>query len=75
MPYARVLGFNDKGREILRRPSGVRVITRLAQAHGRTGKYFADIEYRASQLYELTLTHQDINRETQKPAIIHNVIH
>ena len=75
VPYARVLGFNDKGREILRRPSGVRVITRLAQAHGRTGKYFADIEYRASQLYELTLTHQDINRETQKPAIIHNVIH
>ena len=75
VPYARVLGFNDKGRKILRRQSGVRVITSLAQAQGRTGRYFADVEYRASQLYELTLSHQDINRETRKPVIIHNVIY
>ena len=59
VPYARVLGFNDKGREILRRDSGIGVITRLADAQGRTGKYFADVEYRASQLYELTLNHQE----------------
>ena len=75
VPYARVLGFSGKGREILRKPSGVRVITRLSQAQGRIGKYFADVEFRASQLYELTLNHQDINHETRKPVIIHNVIH
>ena len=72
VPYARVLGFNDNGREILRRTSGIRVITRLADAEGRTGKYFADVEFMASQLYELTLAHQDINRETRKPVIIHS---
>ena len=71
VPYARVLGFNEKGREILRRPAGIRVITRLADAQGKIGKYFADVEYRASQLYELTLNNPDFQRETQKPVIIH----
>ena len=75
VPYARVLGFNNKGRELLRRPSGIRVITRLSQAQGRTEKYFADVEYKVSQLYEFTLSHQDFNRETRKPVIIHNVIY
>ncbi|MBQ7220575.1 MAG: nucleotidyltransferase family protein [Synergistaceae bacterium] len=75
VPYARVLGFNDRGRDILRMKREIRVITRLADAQGQTGKYFADTEYRASQLYELTLTHQDFARETQKPVIIHSIIH
>ena len=71
VPYARVLGFSEKGREILRRASGIRVITRLADAQGKIGKYFADVEYRASQLYELTLKNPDFKRETKKPVIIH----
>ncbi|MBQ7155112.1 MAG: nucleotidyltransferase family protein [Synergistaceae bacterium] len=70
VPYARVLGFNDKGREILRKTSGIRVITRLAEVRDKIGKYFADVEFRASQLYELTLKNSDFKRETQKPVII-----
>ncbi len=76
VPYARVLGFTQKGREILKRHSenvrghsGIRVITRLAEAQGRIGKYFADVEYRASQLYELTQKKPDFQRETQKPVL------
>ena len=71
VPYARVLGFNEKGREILRKSAGIRVITRLAEAQGRIGKYFADVEYRASQLYELSTNHPDFRHETRKPVIIH----
>lgn len=71
VPYARVLGFTQKGREILKRHSGIRVITRLAEAQGKIGKYFADVEYRASQLYELTRKNPDFQRETKKPVIIH----
>ncbi len=97
VPYARVLGFNEKGREILRghsghntgtqsihmhsghntgtknvkRLAGIRVITRLSEAQGRIGKYFADVEYRASQLYALTMSHPDFRQETQKAVIIH----
>ncbi len=71
VPYARVLGFTQKGREILKRHSGIRVITRLTEAQGKIGKYFADVEYRASQLYELTRKNPDFQRETKKPVIIH----
>lgn len=71
VPYARVLGFTQKGREILKRASGIRVITRLADAQGKIGKYCADVEYRVSQLYELTLKNPDFQRETGKPVIIH----
>lgn len=71
IPYARVLGFNKKGREILRKHSGIRVITRLAEAQGKTEKYFADIEFKASQLYELTKNHPNFKHETRKPVIIH----
>ena len=71
VPYARVLGFTQKGRKILKGHSGIRVITRLADAQGKIGKYFADAEYRASQLYQLTKNHPDFQRETEKPVIIH----
>ena len=85
VPYARVLAFNDKGREILKGHSatekgnmnlkgysGIRVITRLADAQGKIEKYFADVEYRVSQLYELTQKNPDFQRETRKPVIIHD---
>ena len=70
VPYARVLAFNAKGRELLRRASGIPVITKLAQARGRAARYFADVEFRASHLYELTMNTPDFKRETQKPVII-----
>ena len=75
VPYARILGFNDKGRELLRKESGIRVISRLSEARNRREKYFAETEYRASQLYELTKTHPDFMHETRKPVIIQPVIH
>ena len=65
VPYARVLAFNEKGRKILRKPSGIRVITRLAEVRV---SYFAEAERKASQLYELTLQNPDMNRESQKPV-------
>ena len=69
VPYARVLAFTEKGREILRRcrkASHIPVITRLKDAEGDTGRFFAETEYRASQLYELTLSRLDMSRESHK---------
>ncbi len=67
VPYVRVLAFNAKGRELLREcRSDVKIITRLSEAEGRTGKFFAGVEFKASQLYELLLEKPDMKRETNK---------
>ena len=69
VPYARVLAFNERGREILRicrKTSSIPVITRLKDAEGVTGKFFAETEYRASQLYELTVDNHNMSQELQK---------
>ena len=66
--YARVLAFTERGRGILRmlrKVSGIPIITRLKDS-GVKGKYFAETEYRASELYELTMRRPDMTRETQK---------
>lgn len=64
VPYARVLGFNQRGRELLRNYSGnLRVITRLSEARTKRERYFADIEFKASQLYELLMNKPDMSRE------------
>lgn len=68
VPYARVLAFNDVGREILReraRDSDVKIITRLVEADDIRGKYFAGVEFRASWLYELLLRNTNMNNETR----------
>ena len=68
-PYARVLAFNETGRKILRehaKNSEIKFITRLKDAEGETGKFFSDFEIKASQLYELSLDAQDMNREFKK---------
>ena len=68
VPYARVLAFTEKGRMILRRLrkiSHIPIITRLKDS-GDNGKFFAETEYRASQLYELTMNNPDMTRELQK---------
>lgn len=67
IPYVRVLAFNHRGRMILKERS-VRscmpVITRLKDAEGRRGKFFADVEFKASSLYELLTEKPDMNHET-----------
>ena len=78
VPYARVLGFTRRGREILRKcgkDSEVKIITRLPEAEGRVGKYFAEVEYRASRLYELTVKNPNINNESQRPVIYNSENH
>lgn len=57
VPYARVLAFTDRGREILRmcrKTSSIPVISRLKDAQGVTGKFFVGTEYKASRLYAMT---------------------
>ena len=69
VPYIRVLGFNERGREILHEHSGIKVITKLSNINERIGKFFAQTEQKASQLFELTLNHQDFKNESQMPVI------
>ena len=67
VPYVRVLAFNERGREILREhESKIPVITRLSEARTRTGRFFADTEFKASSLYELLTERPDMNHETQR---------
>jgi len=68
-PYVRVLGFNDTGRKILRnysKNSDIKFITRLKDAKDKREKFFAGLELKASQLYELSLKNPDFNRELNK---------
>lgn len=69
VPYARVLAFNQRGREILRersKCSGIPIITRLKDAKSRTGKFFARTEIKASLLYEMLVMNPDMNHETHR---------
>ena len=69
VPYARVLAFNEKGREILRlcrKTSDIPVITSLKFAKTQTGKFFAETELKASSLYEMTMKNPDMRRENNK---------
>lgn len=66
VPYARVLAFNGRGRKLLhdnRGKSEVKIVTRLKEGEN----YFADIEFRASRLYELLTDRPEINRVLQFP--------
>ena len=54
--YIRILAFNENGRKILRNnKSEIPLITQ--------SKFFSQIEFKASQLYELTLNQPDMSRE------------
>ncbi|MDR2529218.1 MAG: nucleotidyltransferase family protein [Synergistaceae bacterium] len=72
-PYIRVLGFNERGRALLRArrkdPEAVTpVITRLAAAGGQIANLAAELEFRASRLRELLLPCPDLRyEEKQKP--------
>ncbi|MBQ7559862.1 MAG: nucleotidyltransferase family protein [Synergistaceae bacterium] len=68
-PYARVLAFNQTGRELLKtfsKNSDIKFITRLKDSKSRTEKFFAGLELKASQLYEILLKNPDMNRELHK---------
>ena len=69
VPYCRVLAFNSLGRDILRRCRGksqIRIITSLNQAKSKHEKFFAQVEYRASQLYALLFDNPDMSQESHK---------
>lgn len=69
VPYARVLAFNSLGRELLREcksKSRIRIITSLNQAKTNHEKFFAQVEYKASQLYELLLDNPDMSKELNR---------
>ena len=69
VPYCRVLAFNSRGREILRdcrKKSEIRIITSLNQAKSRHERYFAGLENRAAQLYELLFDEPDMRQELHK---------
>lgn len=58
-PYVRVLAFNGTGRGILRnhsKNSNIKFITRFKDARSTIEKFYAVLELKASQLYELSLT-------------------
>ena len=68
-PYARVLAFNSLGREILRErksKSRIRIITSLNESKTNHENFFAQIEYKASQLYELLLDNPDMSKESNR---------
>ena len=67
-PYIRVLGYDDLGRELLRKrrkvdEAMVPVITRLSAAKGAPAQKMAGVEFRASRLRELLLLNPDLTRE------------
>ena len=67
-PYARVLAFNQTGRNLLKtfsKNSNIKFITRLKDAEGKTGKFFAALEIKASQIYEILLKNSDMKKELQ----------
>ena len=68
-PYVRVLAFNETGRELLKRYSkfsNIKFITRLKDTESKLEKFFADLEIKASRLYELSLSKPDFHREFHK---------
>ena len=73
LTYIRVLGFNGRGRLLLRDAVSEKlpVVTRLAAASEETARLAADMEFRASRLRELLLPCSDLGyEEKQKPVIL-----
>lgn len=73
-PYIRVLGYNARGRDLLRvarKTTSVPIVSRLGAAKGPIAEAAADLEFRASRLWELTLPHPDLKyEEKQKPVSV-----
>jgi predicted nucleotidyltransferase len=77
-PYIRVLGYNERGRALLRRRekngtfgknASVPIITRPGAVSDPVARAAADLEFRASRLRELLLPNPDLRyEERQKPV-------
>jgi predicted nucleotidyltransferase len=75
-PYIRVLGFNERGRVLLRErrkltrgAEDIPAITRLAALSSAKSRAMAELEFRASRLRELLLPCPDLAyEERQKPV-------
>jgi predicted nucleotidyltransferase len=69
--YARVLGYNAAGKKYLRsisKSAGLKIVTRLAAVREPLGKEIAQIEFRASALWELICgSRVKINEADTKP--------
>ncbi len=64
-PYVRILAFNETGREILRnysKFSNIKFISRFKNARTKREKFFAQLELKASQLYELGMRNEELRR-------------
>ncbi|HDQ93222.1 MAG TPA: nucleotidyltransferase [Synergistetes bacterium] len=71
-PYIRVLGFDDKGAEILRSMRETALLPVVFHPRGRPGTYqrdIADLEYRASAIWENIVSSPDHGRESRKPPV------
>jgi predicted nucleotidyltransferase len=77
-PYIRVLGYNCRGRGLLRlrkqsrhATDAIPAVTRLAAAATPAARTMAALEFRASRLRELLLSRPDLRyEERQKPVIL-----
>lgn len=68
-PYIRVLGYNDRGRGLLRqrgKMSPVPLVTRLRASMDTIARLAADLEFRASRLRELLLPLPDLRCEERQ---------
>ena len=73
VPYARVLGATETGRALLRlraASSPLPFITRLAAARSPVGRFAAQMEFRASSLYEALLPAPDPRHEERQRPIM-----
>ena len=73
VPYARVLGATETGRSLLRLravSSPLPFITRLAAARSPVGRFAAQMEFRASSLYEALLPAPDPRHEERQRPIM-----
>jgi predicted nucleotidyltransferase len=71
-PYIRVLGFDDRGAEILRSMRETALLPIVFRPRGRPGTYqrkIADLEYRASFIWENIVSSPDPGRESGKPPV------
>jgi predicted nucleotidyltransferase len=74
--YVRVLGYNDMGKKYLRENSKtakLNIITRLAAMREPLGKKIAEIEFRASKLWELVSDSKIKVREVDMKPIDSNI--
>ncbi|GHS98899.1 nucleotidyltransferase [Synergistales bacterium] len=72
MPYVRVLGYTARGRAILHERgenSSVPLITRLAAARGKRGVDLAEVEFRATRIWECLTHNPNLKSETENHII------